>query len=99
MSLNTKNDYSVPAEARRVLEKGILGNPLIQPHLPRGAAEAAQHIVFDGSHEPSLPVNWRFAESISALKAYEATVLSVLLQRKYGVGPVKIQINTYGPLP
>ena len=81
MAPDTKNDYSVPAEARRVLEKGILENPLIQPHLPQGAVEAAQHVTFDGSHEPSLPVNWRFAESISALKAYEATVLSVLMQR------------------
>ena len=69
----TGNDYSVPAEARRVLEEGILENPLIRRHLPRGAVKAAQHVAFDGSHEPSLPVNWRLAESISALKAYEAT--------------------------
>ncbi|PSR99243.1 CoA-transferase family III domain-containing protein [Coniella lustricola] len=91
---NLLADYSVPAEAKRVFENGILHNPLVQRYLPAEAAEAAKHITFEGSDKPSLPINWRFAESISALKAYEATVLNVLLQRKYGVDPVQIKINT-----
>ncbi|KAK0621953.1 CoA-transferase family III domain-containing protein [Bombardia bombarda] len=86
--------YSVPSEAKALFENGILKNPLIEKDLPAGALEAARHISFEGSDSPSLPINWRFAESISSLKAYEATVLSALLQRKYGVGPVDIKINT-----
>lgn len=77
------------------MQEGILGNPLIQKVLPRGAEEAAQGIVFEGSDSPSLPINWRFAESISALKGYEATLINVLLQRKYGLPPARVRINTY----
>ena len=40
---------------------------------PAGAVEASKSIRFEGSDEPSLPVNWRFAESIASLKGYEAT--------------------------
>ncbi|KAK3688771.1 CoA-transferase family III domain-containing protein [Podospora appendiculata] len=86
--------YSVPSEAKRLLLDGILGNPLIQKNLPAGASEAARQITFEGSDSPSLPINWRFAESISVLKAYEATVLNLLLQKKYGLDPVPIKINT-----
>lgn len=87
--------YSIPEEARQVLLNGILHNPLVQKDLPAEAAECASYVSFEGSDAPSLPVNWRFAESISSLKAYEATILNVLLKRKYGVGPAKIKINTY----
>lgn len=74
---------------------GILDNPLVQKDLPAEAVEFASYVSFDGSDAPSLPINWKFAESISALKAYEATILNVLLTRKYGIGPAKININTY----
>ncbi|KAK8060530.1 hypothetical protein PG996_010460 [Apiospora saccharicola] len=87
--------YSVPKEADSLFRAGVLGNPLIAKNLPAGAVDASRSIRFEGSDEPSLPVNWRFAESISALKAYEATVVNVLLQRKYGVErPAEIVINT-----
>ena len=86
--------YSVPSEAKKLLREGILANPLIQKNLPADAAEAAGKVSFVGSDSPSLPVNWRFAESISALKGYEAIVLSVLLKKKYGVEPVPVTIDT-----
>ena len=73
-------------------------NPLIFKHLPVGALEATRYVSFEGSNSPFLPINWRFAESISALKAFEATILNVLLKKKYGVGPVDIKINTFVPL-
>jgi hypothetical protein len=41
-----------------------------------------------------MPINWRFAESISALKGLEATILNVLLARKYGIEPQEVVINT-----
>ena len=86
--------YSIPSETRKLLLDGILANPLIQKYLPAGTAEAADKVSFVGSDAPSLPVNWRFAESISALKGYEATLLNVLLKRKYGVDPVPVTIDT-----
>lgn len=87
-------DYSVPEQTKQILIKGVLENPLIASHLPTGAAEAASKISFTGSDLPSIPVNWRFAESISALKAFEAILVNVLLKRKYGLEPVSITIDT-----
>lgn len=87
-------DYSVPEQAKQLLNKGILENPLIASDLPTDAAEAARKISFTGSDLPSIPINWRFAESISTLKAYEAILVNVLLKRKYGLEPVPITIDT-----
>lgn len=96
MATNGVKSYSVPEEAKLLLESGIISNPLIAKNLPSGALEASRAVSFEGSATPSIPINWRFAESISSLKGLEATVLNVLLQRKYGIDPVKININTYG---
>ncbi|KAF3765648.1 hypothetical protein M406DRAFT_37529 [Cryphonectria parasitica EP155] len=94
-----QGSYSVPAEAQKVFLNGVLQNPLIQQSLPPEALDLANRITFEGSDKPSLPINWRFAESISALKAYEATVLNVLLRRKYGAEPVRTKdvISKYFP--
>lgn len=89
------DQYSVLNEAKSVFWDGIIKNPLIENKLPSGIEDAAQKITFDGSPLPSIPINWRFAESVSALKAYEAAVLNILLQRKYGLSPVEVKINTY----
>lgn len=86
--------YSVPAEAQQLLLRGIFENPLITPYLPAEVAEAKGKISFRGSDEPSIPVNWRFAESISALKGLEGALLNVLLKRRYGVDMVDIEIDT-----
>lgn len=91
----TSDGYSVPAQASVVFNKEILANPLVRKNLPDGADAAASKISFEGSDSPSLPINWRFAESISALKAYEATILNVIVQRKYGIEHPRVQINTY----
>lgn len=96
MATNGAKNYSVPEEAKLLLDNGIISNPLVAKNLPSGALEASRAITFEGSAAPSIPINWRFAESISSLKGLEATVLNVLLQRKYGIEPVRININTYG---
>ncbi|TGJ83218.1 hypothetical protein E0Z10_g5546 [Xylaria hypoxylon] len=85
--------YSVPHEAKRLFEDGILRNPL-QKDLPSELEALANHVHFEGSSRPSIPINWRFAESISALKAFEATMLNLLVSRKYNVEPSDITINT-----
>lgn len=99
MATNHSNTYSVPQEARLLLEKGILSNPPVEKNLPPSALEASRAVSFKGSDTPSIPINWRFAESISSLKGLEATVLNVLLQRKYGIEQVKISINTCRAAP
>ncbi|KXJ87105.1 CoA-transferase family III domain-containing protein [Microdochium bolleyi] len=86
--------YSVPKEARKLLLEGIVGNPLVTPHLPAEIAQAADKVSFTGSDEPSIPINWRFAEGISALKGLEASLLSVLLKKRYGADFVDVAIDT-----
>ena len=86
--------YSVPHEAEVVFHRGILENPLMQ-HLPTCLTELSRLVHFEGNALPSIPVNWRWAESISALKALEATMLNYLLTSKYEIPPVEVTINTY----
>jgi hypothetical protein len=90
----TSKTYSIPQEARRVLDNGILKNPLIAPNLPPEIEECAKTIRFKGSDEPTIAINWRFAESVSALKGLEAAIVNVLLKRKYGLGPQEVVIDT-----
>ncbi|KAK0724922.1 CoA-transferase family III domain-containing protein [Lasiosphaeris hirsuta] len=87
-------EYSVPREAEKLLREGILENPLVTGDLPPGLAEMGMLVRYEGSRLPSIPVNWRWAESISALKGFEATMLNYLLTRKYGIPPIEVTINT-----
>lgn len=86
--------YSIPRETEKVFRKGILDNPLIAQSLPEGIGECAQKVEFVGTDRPSIPINWRFAESIASLKGLEAAMINALLKRKYGVEPQKAVINT-----
>lgn len=88
------NPYSIPRETQKIFENGILQNPLIAPTLPKEIEECSKTIRFEGSDTPSIPINWRFAESISALKGLEAAMVNVLLKQKYGVEPQEAVINT-----
>ncbi|KAF8152807.1 hypothetical protein BJ912DRAFT_492081 [Pholiota molesta] len=72
--------YSVPREAQNVFLNGIIFNPL-HSSAPEEIKEAAQYIDYIGSSSPSIPINWRFAESIAALKGFEGAMLNVLLKR------------------
>ena len=86
--------YSVPQEAEAVFHQGILENPLMQ-HLPPSLKDLSHLVHFEGNALPNIPINWRWAESISALKALEATMLNYLLTRKYKIPPVEVTVNTY----
>lgn len=88
------NTYSVPVAANQVYDKGIISNPLIAKDLPAEVLKKSTNIVFTGSDSPSLPVNWRLAEAISSLKALEAALADVILQRRYGLEPHRVTINT-----
>ncbi|KAF2713518.1 CoA-transferase family III [Pleomassaria siparia CBS 279.74] len=88
------SSYSIPKTTQQILQEGIFNNPLIAPTLPKEIQECAKTVQFVGNDKPSIPINWRFAESISALKGLEAAMINVLLKRKYNVEPQKAVINT-----
>lgn len=92
--MGSLEDYSVPHESEKLFREGVLGNPLIGKSLLAGIEKFADKVKYIGSDKPSLPINWRFAESISALKGLEATVLNALLVKKYEVEPQEVVINT-----
>ena len=85
--------YSVQKAAQQLFEKELLNNPLI-PTLPSEIKEAGRLVTFDGAASPSIPINWRFAESVSALKALEASMLNVLRAKKYDAKMSEVSINT-----
>lgn len=90
----SSSTYSIPEETQKIFDDGILNNPLIAPTLPKEIQDCAKTIRFEGSDKPSIPINWRYAESISSLKGLEASMINVLLKRKYGVEPQEVVINT-----
>lgn len=91
---DTTETYSIPEQSKKLLEEGILGNPLILESLPPEAVKYGAKVNYVGSDLPSIPINWRFAESISSLKGLEATMLNILLARKYKIEPKEVVINT-----
>ena len=84
----------MPRQAEDVLRRGIVENPLISKYLPLEVSKTVSKIHFSGSDIPTLPVNWRIAESAAALHGLEAALVSVLLERKYGTTPPEVEINT-----
>lgn len=86
--------YSVQDETAKILHTGILNNPLLT--LPSALTPLAKSITFTGNPSPSIPINWRFAESAAALKGLEAAMLNLLSTKKYNVpaSELKVTINT-----
>jgi hypothetical protein len=91
------SSYSVPHEAEKVFHEGIFSNDLITQDLPKEVKETTRKVQFTGTDLPSIPINWRFAESAAALKALGAGVIGALLKKKYGVDAPTTEINTYPP--
>jgi len=86
-------NYSVPNESKKLLLDGLINNEL-HASAPTEIKEAAKYIEYIGSSLPVVPVNWRFAESISAIKGFQAAMINVLLKRKYNLPYQKVVINT-----
>lgn len=86
--------YNVQGEARKIFESGILKNPRIAKFLPPECLEHNTAFTLTGSPVPSIPINWRQAESATALKMLEASLINVLLQRKYKLSPQAVTIDT-----
>ncbi|KAK1216289.1 hypothetical protein PQX77_021098 [Marasmius sp. AFHP31] len=89
----TTPPYSVPTQAAQLLKHGLIFNSLHQS-CPAEVQDTYKLIEFRGADLPSIPVNWRLAESIAAIKGFEASMLNVLLRRKLGIEPPKIVIDT-----
>ncbi|TFK32685.1 CoA-transferase family III domain-containing protein [Crucibulum laeve] len=87
------DQYSVPSESKKLLLDGLIHNPLHNSS-PKEIEDAAANVDYVGSDLPVIPINWRFAESISALKGFQGSMLNVLLKRKYGIPYQRIIINT-----
>lgn len=85
-------EYSVQNEAKSIFDNGILNNSLMS--IPSDLKDLAKYVRFTGSPSPSIPINWRFAESAAATKAFEASMLNLLITKKYNVDPINIEINT-----
>ena len=91
---NPLNTYSVPSESSQLLHSALLSNPKISKDIPPEAATFASRVHFKGTDLPSIPINWRFAESAASLKGFEACIVSALVKRKYGVDLKGAEINT-----
>lgn len=92
-SLGSDYEYSVPVEAKKLLEEGILQNPS-HSDFPQKAAGLGDYVEYVGSARLSIAINWRSAESVLSLKGLEAVMINVLLERKYRLPPQKVVINT-----
>lgn len=86
--------YSIPVESAKVFKGGILSNKKISKYLPQEALNFANSVKFVGSDAPSIPVNWRFAETSASLKALEASMVAALLERKYQTKISSVTIDT-----
>ena len=91
---NGSSAYSVPEETSRVFQDVILSDKRILKDLPDEIIEAANKVHFTGSPDPSLPVNWRFAEAVASAKGLEAALVNVLLKRKYNMQLQDVMIDT-----
>ena len=89
----TTEDYSVPAEAKKVFEQGIVNNPC-HKSLHDELKSVAHLVKYKGNDFPKVPINWRFCESISALKGLEASMINIFNQKKYGAQPLPVLIDT-----
>ncbi|KEF59613.1 uncharacterized protein A1O9_04459 [Exophiala aquamarina CBS 119918] len=85
--------YSVPEQSTALLRDGILYNKL-HNSLPSECRDLAAYVKFKGTAAPSIPINWRLAESVSSLKGLEAVLINALLGRKYNEAPKEVVIDT-----
>lgn len=92
--VNGNAAYNVPREAEKTFRNDVLTDQRIAKDFPKEIQESASRIHFTGSSEPSLPINWRFAEAVSSLKALEASLVNILIHRKYNVPLQDVTIDT-----
>ncbi|KAK1222563.1 hypothetical protein PQX77_014577 [Marasmius sp. AFHP31] len=85
--------YSVPKEASQLLKDGLVFNELHRS-CPPEVQDVYRLVEYRGGDLPSIPINWRFAESIAAIKGFQACMLNVLLVKRFAIEPQKVVIDT-----
>ena len=85
--------YSVQDETLQLLRTTVSRDPSCAA-IAEDIVEYVDLIKFTGSVKPSIPINWRLSESISALKGLESVFINALLVRKYKQTPLPVEINT-----
>ena len=86
--------YSVPEECKGLLLQEISRKASESSTFPRECTNWGDLVTYQGTASPSIPINWRLAESVATLKGLEAVLINALVQRKYGEEPKPVVINT-----
>ena len=84
--------YSIPEEAMKIFQHGIVNNPLLK-NLHKELSSVSHLVKYQGSDFPKVPINWRFCESISALKGLEASMINIFNKKKYNAQPQAVLID------
>lgn len=90
--IERREAYSVPEECRALLDREIKRK--LSTKFSAESHASIEHITFEGSANPSIPINWRLAESVATLKGLEAVLINIFIGRKYNEGPKDVHINT-----
>ncbi|KAI9306524.1 putative L-carnitine dehydratase [Cunninghamella echinulata] len=87
------NKYNLQEECMNLFHSSIIDNDKVT-YSSDLKQLASTKLRFEGSQQPGIPINWRFAESISVLKAFEGLSILDLVQKKYNTTIDNITINT-----
>ncbi|KAI9307505.1 putative L-carnitine dehydratase [Cunninghamella echinulata] len=87
------NKYNLQEECMNLFHSSIINNDKVT-YSSDLKQLASTKLRFEGSQQPGIPINWRFAESISVLKAFEGLSILDLVQKKYNTTIDNITINT-----
>ncbi|CAO3640530.1 unnamed protein product [Cunninghamella echinulata] len=85
--------YNLQEECMNLFHSSIINNDKVT-YSSDLKQLASTKLRFEGSQQPGIPINWRFAESISVLKAFEGLSILDLVQKKYNKTIDNITINT-----
>lgn len=87
------DNYSVQAEATRILHERLLGDA--QLALPQAFADAARKVRIVGDDpKPFVPTPCKITESAAALTALVAAAASAVAAERYGIGYQDVEVNT-----
>ncbi|KAG9503497.1 hypothetical protein J7337_006342 [Fusarium musae] len=87
------SNYSISAEATRILNKVLLQDPRL--HFPESFVKAAEKVKFVGEDDqPFILTPLKITESSAALNALVATAANVVAAKRYGINYQNVEINT-----
>ncbi|KAF9632919.1 CoA-transferase family III [Lasiodiplodia theobromae] len=91
--MTAEDNYSVQAEATRILHERLLNDA--QLALPQSFADAARKVRIVGDDpKPFIPTPCKMTESAAALTALVAAAASAVAAERYGIGYQDVEVNT-----